>query len=32
MYIHLFITLSRGVTTIGAAGARHRGPRPPGAH
>ena len=22
----------RGVTTIGAAGARHRGPRPPGAH
>ena len=23
---------NRGVTTIGAAGARHRGPRPPGAH
>jgi len=23
---------SRGVTTIGAAGARHRGPRLPGAH
>jgi len=22
----------RGVTTMGAAGARHRGPRPPGAH
>jgi len=24
--------LLKGVTTIGAVGARHRGPRPPGAH
>ena len=26
------VEVGRGVTTIGAAGAMHRGPRPPGAH